>query len=72
MAQIGGPHVEAALGEIVGAPAARPQPVAGERAVHQEDGGPAVAVGAEPVERQLDAVVGQDASLVHAYIPAAR
>jgi len=59
MAQVREPHVVALGAKEVCQPssiAVQPGPVVREGAVHEEDRGPPIAVGAEPVQRQLHAV----------------
>jgi len=68
MAQVGEPNVKALGAEEVRQPPGGPVQegaVVRESAVHEEDRGPPVAVGAQPMQRQVDPVDRGDVARAH-------
>src|SRR5438270_11498945 len=76
MAQIGEPDVEPGGAEKIRHPCVQPEAVVGECPVHEDNGGAAIAIGAQAVQSHLDPIgrgesPGEGASR-HSYRPAAR
>src|SRR2546423_7379683 len=76
MAQIGEPDVEPGGAEKVREPCVQPEPMIRKRAMDQEHRGAAIAIGTQPVQRELDPVgrrqPARGSAFRHSYRPAAR